>query len=57
MKKVKTASEQLKEKLIDLRTTKTVNKKFNVSEFESLAKKVKNTFTEVHENPQYRKSI
>lgn len=58
----KTASEILKEKLIDLKTESTPNKTFSQSSFESEAEKVRKTFTEeneeqANENIQPRRSL
>ena len=53
----KTASDLLKEKLIDLKSTSTANKAFDISVFETEAKKVKDTFDKVDEHIQHRESI
>ncbi|MGH7202952.1 MAG: hypothetical protein ACREHC_00735 [Candidatus Levyibacteriota bacterium] len=55
----KTASEQLKEKLIDLKQESTAKQTFSISDFESEARKVRDTFkkTDEHEHIQPRKAL
>lgn len=53
----KTASELLKEKLIELTSVNTAKETFNLKDFESEAKKVRETFEKENENIQYRKAL
>lgn len=56
---VKSASEQLKERLIQLRSESTAKKTFTIEDIQSKAKKAKDTFNEndVHEHIQPQRAV